>query len=488
MNLEKKAAIIIDKCILHEKIIFTALEELQLNKTVAVILAAGEGKRMKTGISKVLHEVLFKPMIDWVVDSARASGIEDICVVIGKSGIKIASHLKDRGVNCGTVTQNEQLGTGHAVMQAAEYIKQSKADDVLVLYGDAPFISPEIIKKSYDEHKKSGNYITVITAMADDPSGYGRIVKDGENVVGIVEDRDATPSQKQIKEINSGTYWFKAEALFDALSKIGNRNDQKEYYLTDAVGIICGQGKHGGTSICDMRNTSGANNRRQLMELNDIAREFVFEKLFDAGVSIVNESGIVIGPDVKIGQDTVILPGTIIKGETTIGSGCTIGPNSLVDNCRFGDNVVFNASQAHESSVGNGASIGPFTQLRPNSILHENVHVGDFVEVKNSEIGVGTKVAHLTYVGDSDVGGGVNFGCGVVTVNYDGVKKSRTTIGDNAFIGCNTNLVAPVKVGDRAYTAAGSTITKDVPDDALAVARSRQQNLEGWVTRRRPKK
>lgn len=459
-----------------------------MNKTVAVILAAGEGKRMKTGISKVLHEVLFKPMIDWVVDSARKSGIEDICVVIGKSGDKVASHLKDRGVNCGIVTQYEQLGTGHAVMQAVDYIKNSKAEDVLVLCGDAPFVSADIMHNSYEEHKKSGNYVTVLTAETDNPAGYGRIVKDAENVVGIVEDRDATPLQKQIKEINSGTYWFKAEALFDALSKIGNSNDQKEYYLTDAVGIICGQGLKVGTSKLDMRNIAAANNRKQLKELNDIGRELVFEKLFDAGVSIVSDDGVVIGPDVKIGQDTVVLPGTIIKGETTIGSGCTIGPNSLIDNCKFGDDVVFNASQAHESRVDNGATIGPFTQLRPNSILHENVHVGDFVEVKNSEIGVGTKVAHLTYVGDSDVGGGVNFGCGVVTVNYDGVKKSRTTIGDNAFIGCNTNLVAPVKVGDRAYTAAGSTITKNVPDDALAVARSRQTNLEGWVTRRRPKK
>lgn len=459
-----------------------------MNKTVAVILAAGEGKRMKTGISKVLHEVLFKPMIDWVVDSARRSGIEDICVVIGKSGDKVASHLKDRGVNCGIVTQHEQLGTGHAVMQAVDYIKDSKAEDVLVLCGDAPFVSSDIINSSYEEHKKSGSYVTVLTAETDNPAGYGRIVKDGENVVGIVEDRDAAPLQKQIKEINSGTYWFKAEALFDALSKIGNSNDQKEYYLTDAVGIICGQGLKAGASKINMRNIAAANNRRQLMELNDIAREFVFEKLFDAGVSIVNDSGIVIGPDVKIGQDTVILPGTMIKGETTIGSGCTIGPNSLIEDCTIGNNVVFNASQAKKSTIENGVTIGPFANIRPNCLLSENVHVGDFVEVKNSSIGKGTKMGHLTYVGDSDVGGGVNFGCGVVTGNYDGVKKSRTTIGDNAFIGCNTNLVAPVKVGDRAYTAAGSTITKDVPDDALAVARSHQQNLEGWVTRRRPKK
>ncbi|HEX2938571.1 MAG TPA: DapH/DapD/GlmU-related protein, partial [Ruminiclostridium sp.] len=229
---------------------------------------------------------------------------------------------------------------------------------------------------------------------------------------------------------------------------------------------------------------AGANNRKQLMELNAIARTIVCDKLFEKGISIVDCSGVNINPDVRIGHDTVILPGTIIKGATKIGEGCVIGPNSLIDNCVFGDNVVFNASQAKDSEIKSGATIGPFSNIRPNCVLEKNVHVGDFVEVKNSNIGEGTKVAHLTYVGDSDVGGGVNFGCGVVTVNYDGVKKSRTTIGDNAFIGCNTNLVAPVKVGNGAYTAAGSTITKDIPDGALSVARSRQENIEGWAAKK----
>jgi bifunctional UDP-N-acetylglucosamine pyrophosphorylase/glucosamine-1-phosphate N-acetyltransferase len=459
-----------------------------LDKAVAVILAAGEGKRMKSDKPKVLQEVLFKPMIDWVVDSAVGSEIGGICVVVGNSGDKIVTHLEERGVKFATACQNMPLGTGHAVMQAVDYIRQSEAEDVLVLYGDAPFIGSGIIKSSYFEHKNSENYVTVMSAETDNPTGYGRIVRDGGDVVGIVEEKDATPEQKKIREINAGAYWFKADVLIEALSKISNRNVQNEYYLTDTVAIIGSRGFKGGSCLLDMKYIAGANDQKQLYELNGIARGFVFDKLFENGVSVVDDSGIIIGPDVKIGRGTVILPGTIIKGETKIGNGCTIGPNSVIDSCSIGDNVIFNASQAQKSLVESGVTIGPFANIRPNCHLHENVHVGDFVEVKNSEIGVGTKVGHLTYVGDSDVGSGVNFGCGVVTGNYDGVKKSRTTIGDNAFIGCNTNLVAPVKVGDGAYTAAGSTVTRDVPDGALAVARSRQENLEGWVARRRKKK
>lgn len=460
-----------------------------MSKTIAVILAAGEGKRMKSDMPKVLHEVLFKPMIDWVVDSAKGAGIDGICVVTGHGGEKVEAHLRGRGVDCEFAVQSEQLGTGHAVKQAADYIEREKPDDVLILCGDAPFVSSGIIKASYFEHKKAENAVTVLSAEAEDPKGYGRIVRnDAGDVVSIVEEKDATPEQRKITEINAGAYWFKTSALLEALSKLDNNNAQGEYYLTDTVSILAGMGLQGGTFCVDMKYTSGANNRKQLFELNKIARSIIFDKLFDEGVSIVDDSGVLIGPDVKIGPDTTILPGTIIKGSTTIGSGCVIGPNSLIEDCVIADNVVFNASQARRSTIEKGVTIGPFSNIRPDCVIGENVHIGDFVEVKNSHIGVGTKVAHLTYVGDSDVGGGVNFGCGVVTVNYDGTKKSRTTILDNAFIGCNTNLVAPVTVGNGAYTAAGSTITKDVPDGALAVARSRQENIEGWAVKKLGKK
>jgi len=456
-----------------------------LNKTAAIILAAGEGKRMVSDIPKVLHEVLFKPMIDWVVDSACSAGVGGVCVVVGHGGESVVSHLRERGAGCEIAVQEEQLGTGHAVKQAAGYITREQPDDVLILYGDAPFIGGGIIKSSYLEHKKRGNDVTVMSANAKEPKGYGRIVRDdSKNIVCIVEEKDATPVQKKITEINAGAYWFRTGALLDALSELSDNNANNEYYLTDTVAIIAGKGLHGGACTLDMKYMAGANSRGQLMELNGIARSLVFDKLFDAGVSIIDDSGVIVGPDVIIGRDTVILPGTIIKGNTKIGSGCVIGPNSLIEDCVIGGNVVFNASQAHKSTIEAGVTVGPFSNIRPGCLLRENVHVGDFVEVKNSEIGRGTKMGHLTYVGDSDVGGGVNFGCGVVTSNYDGIKKSRTTIGENAFIGCNTNLVAPVNIGNGAYTAAGSTITKNVPDGALAVARSRQENIEGWAAKK----
>lgn len=453
-----------------------------MEKTAAVVLAAGEGKRMCSNRAKVLHEVLYKPMIDWVVDQTFEAGIENLCVVLGCNGNEVEEHLKSRKLKLSIASQQERLGTGHAVMQALDFLKSEAPDDVLVLNGDAPLIFGQMIKMFYFEHKNRGNDITVLTAVADNPFGYGRIVRDNrKNVTEIVEEKDASPAERDIKEINAGAYWFKTQVLLDSLSELKNENSQHEYYLTDAVKIIAGKGLICGTYIADMKYIAGANNRKQLLELNDIARKMVFERLFDSGVTIMDTSGVSISPDAEIGMDTVVMPGTIIKGRTKIGSGCVIGPNSLIDNCTIGNNVVFNSSQARDSEIRDGVTIGPFANIRPNCVLDNNVHIGDFVEVKNSNIGKGTKVAHLTYVGDSDVGGGVNFGCGVVTVNYDGVKKSRTVIGDDAFIGCNTNLVAPVKVGNRAYTAAGSTITKDIPDGALSVARSRQQNIDGWA-------
>lgn len=456
-----------------------------MGKAAAVILAAGEGKRMKSDKSKVLHEVLFKPMIDWVMDSVTEADIDNICVVLGHNADQVSEHLNKRGQKYTYVLQEEQLGTGHAVMQAREYLEQTKPEDVLILNGDTPFIDSSLIKSFYLEHKNKKNDVTILTSIADNPFGYGRIVRDSSgNVKDIIEEKDATDDERKIKEINAGAYWFKTDVLLEALSHLNGDNAQHEYYLTDTVKIISGQGLRAGTCIVDMKYTAGANSRKQLLELNNIARQLVFEKLFDAGVTITDISGVSISPDAEIGYDTVILPGTIIKGKTKIGIGCQIGPNSLIDNSVLGDNVVFNASQARNSKIGNNVTVGPFSQLRPDCVIAENVHIGDFVEVKNSNIGCGTKIAHLTYVGDSDVGGGVNFGCGVVTVNYDGVKKSRTIIGDNAFIGCNTNLIAPVKVGNGAYTAAGSTITMDIPDGALSVARSRQQNIDGWAEKK----
>ena len=304
-------------------------------------------------------------------------------------------------------------------------------------------------------------------------------------MTGIVEQKDATEEQKQITEVNSGTYWFKAADLLQVLTEIKPNNAQGEYYLTDAVELLLQQGKKAGAYQAEDANVIlGANDRKTLYRLNTIAREKILEQHMENGVEFVCTDGVVIGPDVVIGMETQILPGTILKGKTTIGTQCVIGPNSLVKDTTVGDRCVLNTTQAYDSIIHEDVTIGPFVQIRPNCEIHHKAHIGDFVEVKNSTIGAGTAVAHLTYVGDSDVGSNVNFGCGVVTVNYDGVNKHRTTIEDDAFIGCNTNLVAPVRVGKGAYTAAGSTITKDVPDGALGIERAQQTIKEGFATRK----
>ena len=441
---------------------------------------------MHSDKSKVLQEVLFKPMIDWVTDAAEGAGIGEICVVTGNRHEQVEEHLRGR---FRLARQEQTLGTAHAVMQAEGFLRESGARDVVVLYGDAPFVSAQRLREAYEEHRGAGNAVTVLTAEAEDPFGYGRVVRDWQGYVErIVEEKDAAPEEKEIREINSGIYWFDAEELLGVLGQIGNKNAKGEYYLTDAVELLHRRGLKSGTVKCAMAEVAGANDRKQLMELNATARRRELDRLYEQGVSLMDESGVIVGPDVVVGQDTLLLPGTILKGRTVIGAHCVIGPNSIVSDSVFGDRVVFNASQAYQATLGGEVTVGPFSHLRPNSNLHDRVHVGDFVEVKNSEIGEATKVAHLTYVGDSDVGCRVNFGCGVVTVNYDGVDKHRTKIGDDAFIGCNTNLVAPVEVGERAYTAAGSTITKNVNAEALAVARARQSDIEGWVTRKRPRK
>lgn len=458
-----------------------------MSKDCAVILAGGEGKRMKSNKPKAMCEVLFKPMIDWVIDAVSQAGIEDICVVTGHRAEILSEHVEGR---CETAYQAERLGTGHAVMQCKDFLEAHKGCNVLVLNGDAPLMDSDTIKKSLDDHASKGNALTVITAKLDNPFGYGRIIRNSRGrLQAIVEQKDADDSQARVNEVNSGAFWFKADKLLGALGKLTNKNSQGEYYLTDTVSVLKAENEPLGAYIADSADVIlGANDRVQLLELNEKARQNVIKKHLLNGVDIACTDGIVIGNDVEIGADTKILPNTILLGKTKIGENCFIGPNS-----RFVDTVVGNNSKldnvlSENATVGDGADIGPFVHLRPNTAINNNVHLGNFVEVKNSNIDDGTKVSHLTYVGDSDVGKDCNFGCGCVTVNYTGKQKFRTTIGDHAFIGCNTNLIAPVKVGDYAYTAAGSTITDDVPADALGIARARQTNLEGWVTKKKPYK
>lgn len=454
-------------------------------KNCAVILAAGEGTRMKTSKPKAMCQVLFKPMLDWVISAVEKAGVEDICVVTGFNAEYIENHLN--GKYC-TVRQTERKGTGHAVMQAMDFIKEHSDANVFVLNGDAPFIDFETLNQALSYHTERGNDVTVISACVSEPTGYGRIIRncDGD-IDAIVEENDADEKTKLINEVNSGAYCFKAQALAESLLSITPTNAKGEYYITDTISIILSSnGKAGVYNAKNEKTVLGANNRRQLNMLNEYARMEIIENLMDQGVDIPCTDGIMIGPDCFVGRDTQILPNTILCGTVKIGENSVIGPNSYVLDSEIGDNVSFNNSQIRKAKILNNASIGPFTQIRPDSVIGNGVHLGNFVEVKNSVIDSDTSVSHLTYVGDSDVGKNVNFGCGVVTVNFNGKTKNRTVIKDRAFIGCNTNLVAPVSVGENSYTAAGSTITDDVPDNTLAIARERQVNKDGWVKKKQP--
>lgn len=453
----------------------------RMAKNCAVILAAGEGKRMKSQKPKALAEVLFMPMIDWVVGSARESKIEDICVVTGHLGSVLRGYL-DEGI--ATVEQTQRLGTGHAVAQAKDFIQKFEGGNVLVLNGDAPFLDSKTISAALKQHISQHSSATVVTARIENPFGYGRIIRaQNGSLLKIVEQRDATPEEAAVCEVNSGAYWFNAVDLLQSLKKLEYAGQGKaEIYLTDVIEILLGMGRGAGAYISENPEVIlGANDRAQLAELNAIARRNVLNRLMAQGVSIPFADGIVISPEVSVGADTVILPGTIIKGKTVIGSGCSIGPNTVLENCTVGDNVTINSSQCEAAEVSGGCSIGPFSRLRPGTKLKENVHIGNFVEVKNSDIGTGTSLSHLTYIGDSDIGSGVNIGCGCATANFDGNLKHRTRVGDNSFLGCDTCLVAPVSLGDNCYTAAGSVITQDVPDGALAVARERQTVKKNWA-------
>ena len=444
--------------------------------TGCVILAGGAGKRMKSERPKVLCEVLKKPMLGWVMDTAEKFGFDELAVITGYKKELTEEFVNKRGGIIYTYFQPEQKGTGDAVKQAKEFIEA--AEYICVLNGDAPFIDEETLSNSLELHKGQNAAVTVITAEIADPTGYGRIIRDNNGkFTAIREQKDCSPEEAEICEVNSGAYWFNSDALLRALPRLTDENASGEFYLTDCVEII------GGAQAYKSDNPDivlGANTRRGLMELNEKARLRVIDKLLNEGVSFISTDGVIIGADVQIGCDTTVLPNTMILGKTVIGKGCEIGANSHIEDCTIGDNVILNNVQAYSSTVEDNVKIGPFAQLRPGTVIRRGVKIGDFVEVKNSDIGENTAISHLTYVGDSDVGRGVNFGCGCVTANYDGVNKFRTEIGANAFIGCNTNLIAPVKIGENATTAAGSTITSEVPPNSLALERSQTKIIENW--------
>lgn len=448
-----------------------------MNDTKVVVLAAGQGTRMKSKVPKVLHKVLDKMMIDYVIEAAKDAGATSICAVVGHQSAMVKAMIGDRVSEF--AVQKEQLGTGHAVMQAEKFIGEE--GDVLVLCGDTPLIKAETIKELFEVHRKAQNSATVVSVVLDDPTGYGRIVRKNDAFDKIVEHKDANDEEKAVKEINTGVYVFKSSDLVKAFKELKNDNAQNEYYLTDTLEIMKNKGLNVGVMVAsDKDEFLGINSKLQLAEATKVMKKRINEQHMINGVTIEDPNNTYIGKDVVIKPDTVILPGTVIEGKTEIGTDCIIGPNSRITNSIIKDCVTIQASVLLSAEVDNYTTVGPFAYLRPNSKIGEHVKIGDFVEIKNSTIDDGTKVSHLTYVGDADVGKNVNFGCGTVTVNYDGKNKFRTTIGDRAFIGCNTNLVAPVVIKDDAFTAAGSTITFDVPEGSLSIARAKQVNKPGW--------
>ncbi|MBS4959578.1 MAG: bifunctional UDP-N-acetylglucosamine diphosphorylase/glucosamine-1-phosphate N-acetyltransferase GlmU [Clostridiales bacterium] len=453
-----------------------------MNKLRAIILAAGEGTRMRSKTSKVLHSILNRPMIHYVLDAAKQSGAEKTCIVIGHKGEEVRKSIEQENVEF--VVQQERLGTGHAVMMAKGFITEDS--DILVLYGDTPLIQGDTLKKLVEFHRKNENSVSIISAKIAEPTGYGRIIRDEKgSFMKNVEHKDATEEERKICEVNTGVYCFRGKSLLSALGQLKNDNIQKEYYLPDTLQIILKGGEKVDAMLAeDVTEFFGINSRVQLAQATELMKNRINKYWMEQGVTLIDPSQTYISPQVQIGMDTILYPGTILEGKTVIGEGCMIGPNTRVSDGVLGCGVTAKYSTIMESSIGDRTTVGPYAYIRPNCSVGEDVRLGDFVEVKNSKIGNGTKVSHLTYIGDSDVGCGINFGCGTVTVNYDGKKKYRTVIEDNAFIGCNTNLIAPVTVGKSAYIAAGSTITKDIPSESLAVARSRQENIKGWTKRK----
>lgn len=455
----------------------------------SIILAAGEGTRMKSKLPKVMHKICGKPLINHVINTAKASGIDKNIVITG-NGRDIVSNGVSEDVLLveQPIGEGVPYGTGFAVMQARDYIEDDS--QVIILYGDTPLITSETLMSIMDFHKKGSYEATVLSADFDDPTGYGRIIRDNSgNVAAIVEHKDANEQEREIREINSGIYCFNGKSLKTALDRLDNNNVQNEYYITDAIKILNDLGlKVGGYKILDSEEIFGINSRLQLSEAEKIMRKRINNKHMSNGITMINPDNTYIDVDVTIGRDTIIYPGAIIEGKTSIGEDCIIGQNSRIVDSNIGNKVDIQISTILESKVDDNTHIGPYAYLRPNSEIGKNVKVGDFVEVKNSKIDDNSKASHLSYIGDAYVGKGVNIGCGVVFVNYDGKKKHKTIVKDNAFIGCNTNLVSPVEVEEGAYIAAGSTITEKVPKDSLSIARARQVIKEGWVEKKGLKK
>lgn len=452
-----------------------------MDERYAIILAAGKGTRMKSKLYKVLHPVCGKPMVEHIMNRVEEINPNKVVTIVGHGADEVKAQL---GTRSEYALQEEQLGTGHAVMQAADFLKGKKGT-TLVISGDTPLLTSETLDQLFEYHKGKNASATILTAQADDPSGYGRILRDRVGIVDkIVEQKDASFEEAQIKEINTGTYCFDNELLFEALDNITTDNVQGEYYLTDIIEIL----KDNGHTVAayqtnDFDESIGVNDRIALSQANSIMRKRINRNHMRNGVSFIDPNTTYIDDGVKIGAETIIEPGVSLKGDTTIGENCVITQNSQIIDSSIEDNVTVKSSTIEESTVHVGADVGPYAHLRPKSEIKQQAHIGNFVEIKNAVIGEKTKVGHLTYVGDATLGKEINVGCGTVFVNYDGKNKHHTTVGDHSFIGSAVNLIGPVNIASNTCLAAGSTITDDVFENDMAIARARQVNKEGYAKR-----
>lgn len=451
----------------------------------AIILAAGKGTRMKSKKHKVLHELCGKPMVHYILDTLEDMGTAQTLMVIGHLGETLEEALEGKVT---FVKQEEQLGTAHAVMQTEDYLR-GKDGITLVLNGDHPLFTKETLQSLIEVHKQKEAAATILTARLADPTGYGRVIRQADGSVSrIVEHKDASIEERAVTEINTGTYCFHNQKLFEALKLVNNNNAQGEYYLPDVISILQEQGETIAASMMeDEKEAMGVNDRVQLAEAEAYMQQRIIRSHMLNGVTIHQPAMVTIEADVEIDADTEIFPGSSLKGNTKIGSGCIIGPNADLKDVIVADQSKIRYSVIEDSEIGNNVTVGPYAYIRPNTSLAESTKVGAFVDLKNAQIGKGSKISHLAYVGDSEVGQNVNIACGVVTVNYDGYNKHKTIIKDGAFIGCNTNLVAPVTVEENSYVAAGSTITENVPAGALAIARQRQVTKADYVPKLRKK-
>jgi bifunctional UDP-N-acetylglucosamine pyrophosphorylase/glucosamine-1-phosphate N-acetyltransferase len=452
-----------------------------------VVLAAGEGKRFRSAVPKPLHPVAGRPLLWHVLAAAAPLKADRTVVVVGNGGDQVAEAVRD--FDLGAVefaAQASQRGTGDALAAALPLL--TDAGDVLVLSGDTPLVSTALLERVLDTHRSARAAATLLTCTFDDPTGYGRVLRDdGGEVTGVVEERDATPEQRGLREGSAGMYVFARPAL-EHLAELRPDNDQGEYYLPDLVPRILHAGGRVVTAAGLEDEARGVNDRVELAAAAALLRRRLVERLMLAGVTVTDPVTTYVDADVEVGQDTVLAPMTFLEAGTRVGARCRLGPNVRLIGCTVGDDATVSQAVAVQAAIGDRANVGPFASLRPGTDLRAGAKAGTFVEVKNSTVGEGSKVPHLSYVGDADIGSGANVGAGTVFVNYDGVDKHRTVVGDGAFIGSDTMLVAPVTVGSGAQTAAGSTITKDVPPDALAIERSDQRTIEGWAARRRRRK